>query len=307
MSEYRRERLGELLVEAGLHHRRAARRGARRAAHAAAASSARSSCDELIVSEEQIARTLAAAEGPRVREPGERARSTATPSRASPSALARLQAHHPDRLRGRPDRARDGRPARHRGDRRRRACARACSCMPVVATPSQIVLRDREVRRVGRRVRRRRGRGGGAAERGRREAQLAAVEDVPVVRLVNQLIREAVVDRASDIHIEPGENGDARPLPRRRRAARRHASCRATRAPGITSRIKIMADMDIAERRRPQDGRIQVERRRASRRHARRDAADAARRDASRSALLNQGLTFHSLEDLGMTRGPPAS
>ncbi len=82
-------------------------------------------------------------------------------------------------------------------------------------------------------------------------------EDVPVVRVVNQLIREAVREGASDIHIEPGERGarvryrvdgvlqDVLELP---------ASARA----GLTSRVKIMAEMDIAERRRPQDGRIAV-------------------------------------------------
>lgn len=79
----------------------------------------------------------------------------------------------------------------------------------------------------------------------------------PVVRLVQLLISEAVQLRASDIHVEPFENRiriryridgmlmERDSPPRRLLAA-------------ITSRIKILARMDIAERRRPQDGRIKV-------------------------------------------------
>ncbi len=79
----------------------------------------------------------------------------------------------------------------------------------------------------------------------------------PVVRLVQLLISEAVQLRASDIHVEPFENRiriryridgmlmERDSPPRRLLAA-------------ITSRIKILAKMDIAERRRPQDGRIKV-------------------------------------------------
>ena len=79
----------------------------------------------------------------------------------------------------------------------------------------------------------------------------------PVVRLVQLLITEAVQLRASDIHVEPFENRiriryridgmliERDSPPRRLLAA-------------ITSRIKILAKMDIAERRRPQDGRIKV-------------------------------------------------
>ena len=51
----------------------------------------------------------------------------------------------------------------------------------------------------------------------------------------------------------------ARPLPHRRRAARRRASSRDASVPAVTSRVKIIADLDIAERRIPQDGRISME------------------------------------------------
>ena len=49
------------------------------------------------------------------------------------------------------------------------------------------------------------------------------VDDAPIVRFVNLLITQAIQDRASDIHIEPGERELAGPVSHRRRAARGHA------------------------------------------------------------------------------------
>ena len=81
--------------------------------------------------------------------------------------------------------------------------------------------------------------------------------EAPVIRLVNQLIHRAVEARASDIHIEPFENRvrvryrvdgvlmEMDPPPARFRAA-------------LVSRVKIMARLNIAERRLPQDGRIKL-------------------------------------------------
>src|SRR5438445_13647223 len=81
--------------------------------------------------------------------------------------------------------------------------------------------------------------------------------EAPVVRLVNLLVENAITAEASDIHIEPFEDtlriryridgilDDQEARPRRLQAA-------------VTSRIKIMAEMNIAERRLPQDGRIRV-------------------------------------------------
>jgi type IV pilus assembly protein PilB len=83
------------------------------------------------------------------------------------------------------------------------------------------------------------------------------VEDAPIVKLVNLLISQAVQDRASDIHIEPQE----RELRIRYRVdGVLHEVMRPPKTiqAGVTSRLKIMADMDIAERRVPQDGRIAV-------------------------------------------------
>ena len=79
----------------------------------------------------------------------------------------------------------------------------------------------------------------------------------PVVRLVNWLIHDAVEDGASDIHVEPG---DRNLRVRFRIDGRLHEKIRPPHrmGPAITSRIKIMAELDIAERRLPQDGDIHV-------------------------------------------------
>jgi len=85
----------------------------------------------------------------------------------------------------------------------------------------------------------------------------AVVDEAPTVRIVNSIIQQAIKERASDIHIEPhaeevkvryrvdGLLRDIMTLPRQSLAS-------------IVSRIKIMGEMDIAEKRIPLDGRIQV-------------------------------------------------
>jgi type IV pilus assembly protein PilB len=81
------------------------------------------------------------------------------------------------------------------------------------------------------------------------------VEDAPIVKLVNVLITQAIADRASDIHIEPAER-DLRV--RYRIDGVLHEVMRPPKniQAGIISRLKVMADINIAERRIPQDGRI---------------------------------------------------
>jgi type IV pilus assembly protein PilB len=84
----------------------------------------------------------------------------------------------------------------------------------------------------------------------------AAVEDAPIVKLVNAIMTQAVADRASDVHIEPREH-DVRirfrvdgvlmePMPPAPKNIQN----------GLISRMKVMADLNIAEKRVPQDGRI---------------------------------------------------
>src|SRR5262249_44212762 len=79
----------------------------------------------------------------------------------------------------------------------------------------------------------------------------------PVIRLVNQLVTRAVESRASDIHIEPFQN---RLVVRYRvdGVLREAAAPPARLRAAVISRIKIMAKLNIAERRLPQDGRIRL-------------------------------------------------
>ena len=88
-------------------------------------------------------------------------------------------------------------------------------------------------------------------------ALTGAAQDAPVVKFVNSLIAQAVQDRASDLHFEPQEHdfrvryrvdGVLHEVTRQRRSI--HA--------GVVSRLKIMAGLDISERRVPQDGRASL-------------------------------------------------
>jgi type IV pilus assembly protein PilB len=82
-------------------------------------------------------------------------------------------------------------------------------------------------------------------------------DEAPVVKLANLLITQAVNDRASDIHIEPQER-DVRVRFRIDGVLHEIMRSPKTLQAGLTSRMKIMADLDIAERRVPQSGRISV-------------------------------------------------
>jgi general secretion pathway protein E len=103
-----------------------------------------------------------------------------------------------------------------------------------------------------------------AEEMGRLAHDLESTQDIldqdseaPIIRLVNSILSQAVRDRASDIHLEPFERSlkvryridgvlhEVLSPPKRLQSA-------------ITSRLKIMADLNIAERRLPQDGRITI-------------------------------------------------
>ncbi len=81
--------------------------------------------------------------------------------------------------------------------------------------------------------------------------------EAPVIRLVNQIVSRAVETQASDIHIEPFEDR-LRVRYRYDGVLQEAESPPARLTPAITSRIKIMARLDIAERRLPQDGRIKL-------------------------------------------------
>jgi type IV pilus assembly protein PilB len=83
------------------------------------------------------------------------------------------------------------------------------------------------------------------------------ISDAPLVRLVNSIIFQAAEDGASDVHFEPQEDGLAvrfrvdGVLQEVQRVPRRMIA-------GVTTRLKVLAKLDIAERRKPQDGRISL-------------------------------------------------
>jgi general secretion pathway protein E len=86
---------------------------------------------------------------------------------------------------------------------------------------------------------------------------LESADDAPIIRLVNTLLCEAVKKRASDIHIEPYERDLA---VRFRVDGVLHNVIRPPRhiQSALCSRVKVMASLDIAEKRLPQDGRIKI-------------------------------------------------
>lgn len=82
-------------------------------------------------------------------------------------------------------------------------------------------------------------------------------DQAPIIRLANALIQQAILDRASDIHVEP----QAKSLRVRYRidgVLQEAMTIPKNLAQALVSRLKIMADMNIAERRVPQDGRIEI-------------------------------------------------
>ena len=94
--------------------------------------------------------------------------------------------------------------------------------------------------------------GGGDEEEGNEE-----IDNSPIVLLVNQIIEGGVRQRASDIHIEALENS-VRVRYRIDGALKQVMSYDLSILAGITARIKIIGGMDIAEKRKPQDGRITI-------------------------------------------------
>jgi type IV pilus assembly protein PilB len=127
---------------------------------------------------------------------------------------------------------------------------------PVVAAPADIAAAIERYSRMGDAVED--AFEGVADDEGDDAAALTgAAQDAPVVKFVNALIAQGVQDRASDLHFEPQEHdfrvrfridGVLHEVTRQRRSLH----------PGVVSRLKIMAGLDIAERRIPQDGRISL-------------------------------------------------
>ncbi|MGH3995646.1 MAG: GspE/PulE family protein, partial [Pseudonocardiaceae bacterium] len=84
-----------------------------------------------------------------------------------------------------------------------------------------------------------------------------SADDAPVIKLVNSIIAQAVEERASDIHYEP-DGRDMRVRFRVDGVLRETTQIPRRMVAGVVSRVKIMANLDIAEKRVPQDGRVSL-------------------------------------------------
>ena len=133
------------------------------------------------------------------------------------------------------------------------------------------------------------------------EDLLEAANDAPIIRMLNALLTQAAKDGASDIHIEPYErnssvrfrvDGTLREVVQPNRAL--HAA--------LISRLKIMAELDIAEKRLPQDGRISL---RIGGRaiDVRVSTLPSAHGERAVLRLLDKGESKFTLESLGMSGG----
>jgi len=126
------------------------------------------------------------------------------------------------------------------------------------------------------------------------------ISDAPLVRLVNSLIFQAAEDGASDMHFEPNETGV---VVRFRTDGVLHEVQRIPKrlAPGVITRLKVLAKMDIAERRKPQDGRISLGAKAAGRTLDVR-VASLPTVDGEKLAmrLLDKSKQAPTLEDLGL-------
>ena len=86
---------------------------------------------------------------------------------------------------------------------------------------------------------------------------LIVADDAPVVQVVDRILTQAMRDRASDVHIEPADE-IVRVRFRIDGALKEVLQLPAVIGPGLVSRIKVMANMNIVERRRPQDGQLTI-------------------------------------------------
>ena len=129
------------------------------------------------------------------------------------------------------------------------------------------------------------------------------ISDAPLVRLVNSIIFEAAEEGASDVHFEP--QGDALVVRARvdgvllemQRIPKRMA-------PAVTTRLKVLAKLDIAERRKPQDGRISLNAAAAGRMLDIRVASlPTVEGESIVLRLLDKSKRPPTLEELGMLDG----
>ena len=142
------------------------------------------------------------------------------------------------------------------------------------------------------------------ATRGRGRLDLeAALEDAPIVKLVNAIMTQAVGDRASDVHIEPSETRRPRPVPRGRRAPRGRCA-RAEEHPGRADQPPQGHGGPQHRREAHPAGRAHLdEGRRQAARPACRHAADRLRREGRDPRARQVATRCSQLAELGFLRG----
>jgi type IV pilus assembly protein PilB len=134
---------------------------------------------------------------------------------------------------------------------------------------------------------------------GERDLHLEDSEsDAPIIKLVHSIVAQAIQQGASDIHVNP-EEGDTRVQFRVDGVLYPAATIKRRMAMGVVSRIKIMADMDISEKRVPQDGRfaLTVDGRRVDIRVV---TLPLVYGEGVVLRILDKGVVIQSLESLGM-------
>ena len=125
-----------------------------------------------------------------------------------------------------------------------------------------------------------------------------SADDAPVIKLVYSILGQAVTEGASDIHFEP-EEGDMRVRFRVDGVLDEVARVPKRMVSGVVSRVKIMSELDIAEKRVPQDGRVgvNVEDRRVDLRVT---TLPTQRGEGCTIRILDKTQALRSLDDLGM-------
>jgi type IV pilus assembly protein PilB len=125
-----------------------------------------------------------------------------------------------------------------------------------------------------------------------------SAEDAPVIKLVYSILAQAVAEGASDVHLEP-EEGELRIRFRIDGVLREAAHVPKRMIGAVISRLKIMSELDIAEKRVPQDGRVSlvVEERRVDLRVT---TLPTQRGEGATIRILDESNAQRSLDDLGM-------
>ncbi|HEY6638773.1 MAG TPA: ATPase, T2SS/T4P/T4SS family [Solirubrobacterales bacterium] len=127
----------------------------------------------------------------------------------------------------------------------------------------------------------------------------ASAQDGPVIKLVNSILGQAVAEGASDVHFDP-DDGDMRIRFRIDGVLQESARVPKRMVAGVISRVKIMSELDIAEKRIPQDGRVgvKIDDRRIDLRIT---TLPTQTGEGASIRILDEADALRTLDDLGMT------